>query len=239
MQKIVGLIFALSMTVLTIGCGDSSRNISSNSNGTQVQNVQKEAERLTFSLDSKEYSIPIQKVDSIYKYLEQFDQSDRETEIKRIQATAFTSNSGIIYGDFQYSCGTKLCNHTFVQIKNDEIKSVPLHSGSIFSDHAFSPNEKNLAILLGRNEGTDVVRNSVMIINTESLTLAELDDASDIVNKITSTDFSIPILSLHWENDTTLKITIPDLTDYSFETLKQWQQKESKTKEVTLRITTI
>ncbi|EJL21024.1 hypothetical protein [Brevibacillus sp. BC25] len=236
MKKIFGLIFALSMTVLTVGCGDSSLKTSSSSNDTQLQNAQKEAERLTFSLDSKEYSIPLQKVDSINKYLEQFDQSDRETEIKRIQATAFTSNSGIIYGDFQYSCGTKLCNHTLVQIKNDEIKSVPLHSGSIFSDHAFSPNEKNLAILLGKNEGTDVVRNSVMVINTESLTLAELNDASDIVNKLTSTDFSIPILSIKWENDTTLKITIPDLTDYSFETLKQWQQKENKTKEVTLSI---
>ncbi|OUQ87471.1 hypothetical protein B5G50_15795 [Brevibacillus brevis] len=236
MKRKFGFIFAVSMTVLTVGCGDSSLNISSNSNGTQVQKVQKEAERLTFSLDSKEYSIPIQKVDSINRYLEQFDQSDRETEIKRIQATAFTSNSGTIYGDFQYSCGTKLCNHTFVQIKNDEIKSIPLHSGSIFSDHAFSPNEKNLAILLGKNEGTDVVRNSVMIINTESLTLAEFNDASDIVNKLTSTDFSIPILSLNWENDTKLKISIPDLTDYSFETLKQWQQKESKTKEVILSI---
>ncbi|MBG9941038.1 hypothetical protein ABE237_21540 [Brevibacillus formosus] len=236
MKKIFGFIFALSMTVLTVGCGDSSLTISSNSNGTQVQNVQKEAERLTFSLDSKEYSVPIPKVESINKYLEQFDQSDRETEIKRMQATAFTSKSGIIYGDFQYSCGTKLCNHTLVQIKNDEIKSVPLHSGSIFSDHAFSPNEKNLAILLGKNEGTDVVRNSVMIINTESLTLAELNDASDIVNKLTSTDFSIPILSLNWENDTTLKITIPDLTNYSFETLEQWQKKENNTKEATLSI---
>ncbi|KMZ44111.1 MULTISPECIES: hypothetical protein [Bacillales] len=236
MKRIFGFIFALSMTVLTVGCGNSSLNLSSNSNGTQVQNVQKEAERLTFSLDSKEYSIPIQKIDSINKYLEQFDQSDRETEIKRIKATAFTSDSGIIYSDFQYSCGTKLCNHTFVQIKNDEMKSIPLHSGSIFSDHAFSPTEKNLGILLGKNEGTDVVRNSVMIINTESLTLAELNDGSDIVNKLTSTDFSIPILSLNWENDTTLKIAIPDLTDYSFETLKQWQQTENKMKEVTLNI---
>ena len=84
MKRIFGFIVAVSMTVLTIGCGDSSLNISSNSNGTQVQNMQKEAERLTFSLDSKEYSIPIQKVDSINKYLEQLDQSDRETEIKRI-----------------------------------------------------------------------------------------------------------------------------------------------------------
>ena len=75
-----------------------------------------------------------------------------------------------------------------------------------------------------------------MIINTESLTLAEHNDGSDIVNKLTSTDFSIPILSLNWENDTKLKISIPDLTDYSFETLKQWQQKETKTKEVTLSI---
>lgn len=236
MKKIFGLIFALSMIVLTVGCGDSSLKNPSNSNDIQVQNVQKEAELLTFSLDSKEFSIPIQKVDSINKYLEQFDQSDRETEINRMQATAFTSNSGIIYGDFQYSCGTKLCNHTLVQIKDDEIKSVPLHSGSIFSDHIFSPNEKKLAILLGKNEGTDVVRNSVMIINTESLTLAELNDASNIVNKVTSADFSIPILSLNWENDTTVKITIPDLTDYSFETLQQWKQKENKTKEVTLSI---
>ncbi|MFI8713256.1 hypothetical protein [Brevibacillus brevis] len=103
MKRIFGFIFAVSMTVLTVGCGDSSLNLSSNSNGTQVQKVQKEAERLTFSLDSKEYSIPIQKVDSINRYLEQFDQSDRETEIKRIQATCIWQTESAEFGNERYS----------------------------------------------------------------------------------------------------------------------------------------
>lgn len=169
-------------------------------------------------------------------YLHQVDQTEREIEFKRVQTHAFTSKSGDIYADIRYSCGAKLCDHALVQIKNDEQKVIHLHSGSIFQRHIFSPDGNYVAVLLGRNEGTEVVRNSVMVIRTEPFTLAEFQGKNELASMLTAPEFTIPIISLDWANDTTLKAEIPGTADYTFETLATWNQHRSKTMDVRLTV---
>ncbi|GED55193.1 hypothetical protein EDM54_02195 [Brevibacillus borstelensis] len=234
MKKRYSICFWVILTMLLVaGCGQPSTNKSPDSTNTQNQNRDQQLEVLTINLDSKTVAIPISKIDSVKKYLDQFDSNERANELKRVETTTFTSKSGTIYSDIRYGCGMKLCDHTLVQIKNNDIKTLPLHSGSIFMERAFSPDDKYLAVLLGRNEGTDVIRHSVMIIELDSFALAELENTDELIN-LTSSDFSIPILSMSWENETTLKAVIPDTKDYTFDTLKNWNAGENKTKEILL-----
>ncbi|MBG9567907.1 hypothetical protein [Brevibacillus agri] len=238
MKKRYSICIWVILTILLVaGCGQPSTNKSPDSINTQNQHRDQQPEALTVRLDSKTVAIPISKIDSVKKYLDQFDSKERANELKRIETTTFTSASGTIYSDIRYGCGMKLCDHTFVQIKNNHIKSLPLHSGSIFMEHTFSPDDNYLAVLLGRNEGTDVMRHSVMIIELDSFTLAELKNTDEFI-KLTSSDFSVPILSISWENETTLKAVLPDTKDYTFDTLISWNAGENKTKEISLIINT-
>lgn len=191
---------------------------------------------LSFLIDAKTITIPVEKIASVKQYLDQRDPQERMNEFSRIQTETFSSPSGVVYGDIRYGCGVKQCDHTLVQIKNDSFQSLPLHSGSIWVRHAFSPNEKNLAILLGRNEGTEVLRNSLLIIDADSFRLAEIQNADELASQLTAPEFLFPIVSMSWENDRTLKATIPDTEDVSFDALQEWKQGEHKTKEVYLQM---
>jgi hypothetical protein len=236
MKKMLFIYFGLSLTTFVVsGCGQPAASQSPDPSSYQTQ-ISK-SETLTLTLDSKTITIPISNVDSVKKYLDQAEPHERASERNRIQTTSFTSASGTIYGDIKYGCGIKLCNHTLVQIKNNAIKTIPLFSGSILTAHAFSPDEKYLAVLLGRNEGTEVIRQSLMIIELDSFTLAELENRNDVVTMLTSADFTTPILSMSWESETTLKAVIPDTTDYAFDTLKNWKAGENNTKEIFIKVT--
>ena len=222
----------LLVTLFISGCNQLFTN--EQSNATITEKKEPPPELLTLAVDSKTVLIPIEKIDSIKGYLSQYHENERIDEIKRMHTTAFISKSGIMYGDIRYSCGVKLCDHTLVQIKNNEIISLSLHPGSIFIDRVFSPDERYLAVLLGKNEGTEIIRHSLKVINTESFSVANFTHDNDLVNQLTSSDFTIPILSISWENEKTLKATVPDTEDYKFETLLKWKQIENKTKEVFL-----
>ncbi|MEJ8548123.1 hypothetical protein [Brevibacillus borstelensis] len=230
--------FALSLSIVVLFLSGCAPTVSEPPKQAIIQNVNKseDQEIVTLSLEAKTVSIPIHKIDPLNDYLNQVDQTEREIELERIRTDAFTSKSGDIYGDIRYACGVKLCDHALVQIKNDQIRTIPLYSGSIFMQHIFSPDENYMAILLGRNEAAEIVRNNVVVIRTEPFSFAEFQYSSELAGKLTASEFTIPIVSLNWVNDATLKAGIPDTTDYSFETLAEWNQHGSKTKEVILTV---
>lgn len=208
------------LTILASGCAPSDAQ-----------------EYIELPLNSSSLSIPLEKVEPLHKFLESYTPSERQMEISRIQGAAFTSQSGIMYGDIRYNCGSKLCDHVLVQVKDEAFKSLSLHEGSLWINHFFSPDERLLAILLGRNEGTGLVRNSLFILRTDALLPAVVMGDSVAAEQAVSADFVFPILDVKWVHETTLEITVPDTPDTSYEALLDWNRTGKGTKIIQLSVT--
>ncbi|CAM3354834.1 hypothetical protein [Brevibacillus invocatus] len=208
------------LTILASGCAPSDAQ-----------------EYIELPLDSGSLSIPVEKVEPLHKFLESYTPSERQVEISRIQGTAFRSLTGIVYGDIRFNCGSKLCDHVLVQMKDEAFKSLSLHEGSLWISHSFSPDERLLAILLGRNEGTELVRNRIMILHTETLEPAVVWGDPVVTEQALSSDFVFPILDVKWVHETSLEITVPDTPDNSYETLLEWNRTGKTTKTIRLSVT--
>lgn len=208
------------LTILASGCAPSDAQ-----------------EYIELPLDSSSLSIPLEKVEPLNKFLESYTPSERKMEIGRIQGAAFMSQTGIVYGDIRFNCGSKLCDHVLVQMKDEAFKSLSLHEGSLWISHSFSPDERLFAILLGRNEGTELIRNSIMIVHTNTLEPAAVMGDSVLAEQAVSSDFAFPILDVKWVHDTTLEITIPDTPDISYDTLLEWNRTGKTKKTIRLSVT--
>ncbi|MFS0558709.1 hypothetical protein [Brevibacillus sp. 179-C9.3 HS] len=236
MKKILscGLIAILGFSL--IGCSSIKQvNVNSeDSDGNQSQN----REELIISNENMTIAIPIEQIPTIHTYLEDYpsNSSERKTEIDRMVVNPLP-NPNATYAVIGYGCGIKLCNNVFVKYKNDQVTSIPLPESSFFQEALITVDNKYLAIKLGENEGSTVSRSSLVIIDTVEFKNAELQNNSEIINKLINGNFTVPIHDLQWENDTTLKFTIPDIQDYSFETLEQWNQEESESKTKEVKIT--
>lgn len=191
-------------------------------------------EVVTIPFDTKQVTIPVDSIPALREYLAQYNPQERQEEINRIVIQDFPSKSAGAFADIGYSCGTKLCSHVLVQIKDgNEIKALPLREGSIFQEAYFSPDESKLAILFGRNEGTEFVRNIVVFVDATKLEEIKIVDPSDPVRQLISDDsFIWPIRDLKWLDNETLTLTVPDLTDSSYEAIVNWNRENGPAKKL-------
>ncbi|WP_289136812.1 hypothetical protein [uncultured Brevibacillus sp.] len=202
---------------------------------TEALSTETEAkEVVTIPFDTKQVTIPVDAIPALREYLAQYNAQQRQEEINRIVIQDFPSKSAGSFADIGYSCGTKLCSHVLVQLKDgNEIKTLPLREGSIFQEAYFSPDESKLAILFGRNEGTEFVRNVVVFVDTTNLVEMKIVDPSDSVRQLVSDDsFIWPIRDLQWLDNNTLALTVPDLTDSSYEALVNWNRENGPAKKL-------
>ncbi|MGG1660514.1 hypothetical protein [Brevibacillus sp. NRS-1366] len=182
-------------------------------------------EELTISFDSKQIKVSVDQIPSLREYLIQYDAAQRQEELERIVIRSFASETVGLFADISYSCGVKLCNHVLIQIKNDEIKTLPFGSSSIFQKALFSPDEKMLGIVLGRNEGTELVRNNLFVVDIKRLEAAKVACSSDVVNQLVEVDsFIWPIHLIQWLDNKTLEVTVPQLNDSSYDALVTWKK---------------
>jgi len=168
------------------------------------------------SFDTTSINVPVHELPELEEFLASVEPADRQVEWERVQTSAFSSPTGVIYGDIRYNCGTKLCDHLWLQIKDDQRRTfdLPASNASIFVNHAFSPKETYLALLLGRNEGTELVRHQLLILRTDEFRAAAVQgEPVALSEQAVSSDFAFPILDLEWMDDQTLKIAIPDTED--------------------------
>ncbi|HZG81051.1 MAG TPA: hypothetical protein VEZ13_09830 [Brevibacillus sp.] len=207
--------------------------------GCQSSGSSHTASSVELSLDTGTLSIPVKELPELEDFLASFDPSDRQIEWERVNTSAFSSPTGVVYGDIRYSCGTKLCDHLWLQIKEEQRNtlSLPAYDGSLFVSHAFSPDETYLALLLGRNEGTELVRHQLLVLRTDEFSVAAVHgEPATISEQAVSGDFAFPILDLQWKDDQTLEATVPDTADLSYEGLQQWRDQGSKTRTLLLQV---
>jgi hypothetical protein len=133
----------------------------------------------------------------------------------------------------KYSCGTKLCNNVLVKIHDGEIKSVLLSEASMYQDMRVSPNEKYMAFVFGINEGNMVIRHDLEVVdinNMEKKTVTLKKDKN-------FNPFTWYLESFKWINDQEIKISIPNIDSFDFESLKKWLDDDSReTKDIELKV---
>ncbi|MFP3387386.1 hypothetical protein [Brevibacillus sp. SIMBA_040] len=227
------LFLASVLSVSLTGCEEQPTK--ANLGPTEALSTETEAkEVVTIPFETKQVTIPVDSIPALREYLDQYDTQERQEEINRIVIQDFPSKTAGSFADIGYSCGTKLCSHVLVQIKDDnEIKTLPLREGSIFQKAYFSPDESKLVILLGRNEGTEFVRNLVVFVDAAKLEEMKIVDPSDLVRQLVSVDsFMWPIRDLKWLDNKTVALTVPDLTDSSYESLALWSNKGGPVKKL-------
>ncbi|MED1856007.1 hypothetical protein [Brevibacillus reuszeri] len=189
--------------------------------------------------DSKQVSIAVDDIPALREYLKEFDQEKRQIELSRIYTQAIPSESAGMLADIGYSCGTKLCSHVLVQLKDDQTKTLPLCEGSIFQAAYFSPDESKLAVLLGRNEGADIIRNHVVFVDVsklEEINIPEQKQSERVKQLVSPDSFHWPIRDLKWLDDQSVSLTVPELEDSSYETLANWNKTNGPSKEVQISV---
>ncbi|MGG4495649.1 hypothetical protein [Brevibacillus reuszeri] len=233
-KSIKKMIFVLPLLLsILYGCVKESSNLPKNES---IPNEMKE--ELTFSFDSKEHRVPIDKIPSLNDYLSQYTSVERKQEIERIIVTPFNSEKNGVFADVGYSCGTKTCNHVLIQVENDDIRTFILDQVSIFQRAIFSDDEKYLAILFGRNEGNELVRNILYIVDIEKLERIQINNSNEVINQRISVDSYIwPITEFKWLDNRTVELSVADINDSSYESVAKWFKENGPVKKIKLEIT--
>ncbi|MDH6350758.1 MULTISPECIES: hypothetical protein [Brevibacillus] len=210
----------LTLLLLTQLSGCSNEAASFQQTDSAVTEV---GEALTFVFDSKEYDLPINQIQVLQDYLNEYTPEEQRIEIDRIVVKPLWSGTNGLFADVAYACGTKLCSHILVHLQGDNVKSLPLEPSSIFQQAILSPDEKYAAILLGRNEGNEVIRHHLSIIDLRKLELLPIHKAEEKLQPLLSPEsFELPITDLAWVDGHTLEISVPMLTDFSYEAVAKW-----------------
>jgi hypothetical protein len=230
MKKMISLSVILAMPVWILwGCSSSSHLHNSH---PQMEKQEEKRGEISIVFNEKEVKLPIRQIPPINQFLEQLDPTQREQEMSRFRITTFSSKTGDLYADVGYNCGEKLCDHVMIQVKDGTVKSFPLRPASMYAGALLSPSEELLAIQLGRDEGTDLVRSGVVVIDTDRFKEAHVQNNNEMSNELFSEEFTWPIYDMKWIDNQTIEITIPDTRDHSFTTLAKWKQQDKPTKTV-------
>ncbi|RHW35973.1 hypothetical protein D1B31_17955 [Neobacillus notoginsengisoli] len=156
--------------------------------------------------------VSLETVPILSTYLEQFE--DKKNEINRIRSSYLYTNNQKDYFLVNYSCGTKLCNQLLLEHNQGDIQSLQISESSFLQNSKL--NNDYLAFLFGRNEGSEVLRNQVVIINIKNF--QKISPPEDL--KVLES-FKYPIPFIEWR-DGTLISTIADIDDTSYERIKEW-----------------
>lgn len=215
---LISLLIIVSMTL--IGCGTSSKNKTEEKNIQSFETEQdssdsKEENHITAKKGSNEANntesnlrkkmilniekpnqepihIDIKKhIPVLISYLEQFDEP--EIEMNKIQSNYLFSHKERDYFLLSYSCGIKVCNQLLLEQYQGNIKTLEVSEASFLQD--FKHSKDYLAFLFGRNEGTEAIRNQVVIFNLQDFQKNNLPEYLGILES-----FEYPILSIEWNN---------------------------------------
>ncbi|GIO65894.1 hypothetical protein [Paenibacillus cookii] len=163
-------------------------------------------------------NISVDKIPILNQYLEQFE--DKKNELNRMRINYLFTNNQKDYILLNYSCGTKLCNQLLLEHKDGEWLSLQISESSFLQ--VSKQNGEKVAFLFGRNEGSEVLRNQVVIVNMKNF--QEISPPENL--KILSS-FEYPISMIEW-NDDTLIAKVANIDDISFENVKEWNTKTFK-----------
>ncbi|KZE39133.1 hypothetical protein AV540_25925 [Brevibacillus parabrevis] len=215
---LVSILLKLLLLIQLSGCSNEAASFQQTDSA-----VTEVGKALAFVFDSKEYDLPVNQIQGLQNYLNEYTPEEQKIEMERIVVEPFWSGKNGLLADVAYACGTKLCSHVLVHLQDDHVKSLPLDPSSIFQQAILSPDEKYAAILLGRNEGNEVIRHHLSIIDLMKLELLPIHNAEEKLRPLLSPEsFELPITDLVWVDAHTLEISVPVLTDSSYESVAKW-----------------
>jgi hypothetical protein len=236
-------LFLISLQIIgcmtLIGCGSSSENKSEENKFQSSETIEsKDGNHITAKKGSNEANhsesnlreeliltieqpnkepihIDIKKhIPVLISYLEQFDEP--EIEMNKIQSKNLLSHKERDYFLLSYSCGIKICNQLLLEYYQGNIKSFEVSEGSFLQD--FKQSNDYLAFLFGSNEGTEVIRNQVVIFNLQDFQKTKLPEYLGILES-----FEYPILSIEWKDGVFIS-TVAVLKDTSYESIMVWNR---------------
>ncbi|WP_409271247.1 hypothetical protein V1499_17760 [Neobacillus sp. SCS-31] len=170
--------------------------------------------------DENLLNISVDKVAVLNSYLEQFE--DKENELNRMQGKYLFTYNQKDYILLNYSCGSKLCNHLLLEHNEGKIQSLEMAELSFMQDSKL--NNEYIAFLFGKNEGSDVLRNQVVIVDLKRF--REIFPPDDLII-LRSFEYPIPMIEWH---DGNLIANVANITDTSYESLKEWNKTKNSQK---------
>ncbi|QIB27716.1 hypothetical protein [Caloranaerobacter azorensis] len=213
--SLIAIIFIIMLLLVKNNIFDDVQN----NNGKDYIIIKSNGETLSFNRKD---------VNELDKYLEgSFDSAD---EINRIRFTYLKKINDTQYYLIHYGGGVKLQNNLLVKKDcSDKVTSKLISEASFYQNFKISPNKQYIAFLFGRNEGTVVLRNNLVIV--DSTTLEEIK-----IDKLIK-PFKYAILEYIWINNKDLEVIIPDIESWDFNTLEEWfRSSQRQTRKIKLKI---
>ncbi|QQE73691.1 hypothetical protein KDJ56_17605 [Brevibacillus composti] len=105
--------------------------------------------------------------------------------------------------------------------------SAPTSSPSSKPTGKEEPPHENV-MRLGRNEGTGVNRETLLVLHTDDLRTAEGKETTGNWqdHSIFNGEISLPILNYAWKDAFTLEVTFPKIDSASYEEIRKWMNTE-------------
>ena len=210
------LTLSLSLMFLLMGCESSVQsNINQTNNSIADDLKMSEGKELTLVFeesDSEAIQIEIEKLPVLMSYLTQNDKP--ELEMDRFQSTYIHTHQQKDYFLISYNCGVKLCDQLLVEHSQDGINSIEVSNSSFLQDA--KQQEDYLALLFGRNEGTEVVRNQIAVFNLKEFEKVLPPNQLEVLES-----FDYPISRIEWEGKD-LRVNIANIKELTYENIKKW-----------------
>jgi len=231
-KKFLGLV--ITTTLIVLGCSNStpsSASISPDKEQSSTENI------INLSNDKHKLTIPVSSVPELQEYLKQYSAEEQEAEKKRMQIDSFTIDQKTIYFVLKYSCGTKLCNTILLKKSGDDLQTRSLLETVTFAGYQFSPDQKKLALMFGRNEGTEVNRETILVVNTGDLkTIVGKETTNNtIYQSLFNGEVGLPILQYSWKDSSTIEAIVPKINSTAYDDIKKWQDNHGEKQTLTIR----
>ncbi|MGM8214565.1 hypothetical protein ACLIA0_03220 [Bacillaceae bacterium W0354] len=164
--------------------------------------------------------IAINDLPEVRRFLEE-QGKDAPFQLNRVVTDYLLEYNGKEFINIGYNCGAKLCTHLIVEYQDGVSDSMMVLETGIFT-HEIYTNKSYVALNYAMNEGADIVRHKVIILNLDTFDIVPVPEEAMRLHS-----FEYPILSLEWRNET-LVGTVPDVDDTSYDSLKEWYGNEHK-----------
>ena len=167
--------------------------------------------------DGESIHVPIASLPNLEMYLD--GETDIGTEIERIQVEYLDWHSTKDqYFILKYGCGNKICQLVLVQISElNEVNTVYLGDG-IFT--GFEGIENTILLRIGVNEGNEVIRHQIVIIDLNTMQIQHPLNKND--DEVFFNSPLYPITQFKWLTENTIELVVADVPDTTYKSIEKW-----------------
>lgn len=178
--------------------------------------------------NGKSLDLAIKDIPVYNNYLK--EQEDIKAEIERTQLEVLHLPTQEHFILLKYNCGNKQCSTILVKKSDSKITSIALADG-IFQDYKISPENDELLLRYGYNEGGELVRHILIAVDLLKMKIIPFE-STQLAKEYMYTP-TWPIVDYQWIENNRFIIEAGDLESPEFEAVKNWYaSNEKKTKKI-------